>query len=253
MHKTVLYRTVSHIHTFDKSKILQQFKIPNTVYVAILRLPPAVLLYTIMCQQLKTFGFTMKITSAGRWIKTLRYTSNLLPRPPVYKDQGLYRPHFSGPSGTLSMLLNLYMFLRYRPIFKIAIFEHETWQVAKVPEVVHTLSFYPRGSKLSLSSLYWEQFPRYGPIFKTANFGHEKFQKLHILSLHYPPPPESQISLRLSYGWPRNWQFFIFPLAKKSQNSYSPKITFCEDCHRQVLESLVRKQQQPGDSINPIL
>ena len=26
---------------------------------------------------------------------------------------------------------------------------HETWQVAKVPEVTHILSFYPRGSKFS--------------------------------------------------------------------------------------------------------
>ena len=34
---------------------------------------------------------------------------------------------------------------RYRLIFKIAIFDHETWPLAKVPEVAHVLSFYPRG------------------------------------------------------------------------------------------------------------
>ncbi len=33
-------------------------------------------------------------------------------------------------------------FTRYGPIFKIAIFGHETWQVAKVP---HIDSVYPRG------------------------------------------------------------------------------------------------------------
>ena len=36
-------------------------------------------------------------------------------------------------------------FPRYGPIFKIAIFGHETWPLAKVPEVAHILSFYPRG------------------------------------------------------------------------------------------------------------
>ncbi len=29
------------------------------------------------------------------------------------------------------------------------------WPLGKVPEVAHTLSFYPRGAKLSLFSLYW--------------------------------------------------------------------------------------------------
>ncbi len=51
-------------------------------------------------------------------------------------------------------------FFRYGPIFKIAIFGHETWQVAKVPEVAHTPSFYLRESKLSLFLLYGQQFPR---------------------------------------------------------------------------------------------
>ncbi len=48
------------------------------------------------------------------------------------------------PPSQLSLFL-LYgqRFLRYRPFFKNSIFEHETWQVAKVPEVAHILSFYP--------------------------------------------------------------------------------------------------------------
>ncbi len=60
------------------------------------------------------------------------------------------------PRGLKLRLFSLYgqWFLRYGPIFKIAIFMHETWQVAKVPEVSHILSFYPIEPKLSLFSLY---------------------------------------------------------------------------------------------------
>ncbi len=49
---------------------------------------------------------------------------------------------------------------RYRQLFKIAIFGHETWPLAKVPEVARILSFYPRGSKWSLFSLYGHLFFR---------------------------------------------------------------------------------------------
>ncbi len=60
------------------------------------------------------------------------------------------------PRGLKLRLFSVYgqWFLRYGPIFKIAIFMHETWQVAKVPEVSHILSFYPIEPKLSLFSLY---------------------------------------------------------------------------------------------------
>ena len=40
--------------------------------------------------------------------------------------------------------------------YKIAIFEHETCQLAKIPKVAHTFSFYPKGSKLMLFSLPWD-------------------------------------------------------------------------------------------------
>ncbi len=40
-------------------------------------------------------------------------------------------------------------FVRYGLIFKIAIFGHETWQVAKVPEVAHTLLL-PQGVEIEL-------------------------------------------------------------------------------------------------------
>ena len=54
--------------------------------------------------------------------------------------------------------INKSWFPRYDPIFKIAIYGHETWQVAKVPEVSHTPSCNPIGSKLSLFlSLYFSK------------------------------------------------------------------------------------------------
>ena len=74
---------------------------------------------------------------------------------------------------TLALCCYGQWFLRYGPIFKIAIFGYETWPLAKVPEVAHILSFYPRGAKLSLFLLYGQRFPRYAPIFKIAIFGHE--------------------------------------------------------------------------------
>ncbi len=50
--------------------------------------------------------------------------------------------------------LSLYLFYRqrfprYGPIFKIALFGHETWQVAKVPEVAH-ITFLPQGVEIDL-------------------------------------------------------------------------------------------------------
>ncbi len=66
-----------------------------------------------------------------------------------------------------------WQFLRCRQIFKIAIFGHEIWSLKKNPKAAHTLSFYPKGSKLSLFSLYGQRFPKYGPILKIAIFGHE--------------------------------------------------------------------------------
>ena len=62
--------------------------------------------------------------------------------------------------------------------------------------VAHILSFYPKGSKLSLFSLYGQRFPIFHvtvglrAIFNIAIFGHEtlwpKCQNLHIYSLSTP-------------------------------------------------------------------
>ncbi len=77
------------------------------------------------------------------------------------------------------------------PVIKIVTFGHETWPLAKVPEVAHIPSSYPKGMKLSLFSLYWQRFPRYGPIFKLPYLGMKlgqwpKYQKLHIYPLSTP-------------------------------------------------------------------
>ncbi len=55
------------------------------------------------------------------------------------------------PMGSKLSLFSLYgeRFPRYRTIFKIAIFGHETWLLAKVPEVAHT-PFLPQGVEIEL-------------------------------------------------------------------------------------------------------
>ena len=71
--------------------------------------------------------------------------------------------------------------------FKIAIFGHKTWSLTKDPEVAHILSFYPRGSKFSIFSLYGKQFPRYG------GGGGGGILKITILGMklgHWPKVPE---------------------------------------------------------------
>ena len=91
-------------------------------------------------------------------------------------------------------------FLRYGRIFKIAIFGHETWPFAKVPEVAHMLSFYPRGRN-------WAYF-----CSTVSGFGDiDRFSKLPYLGMKlgnlpkcqnctytYKTTPESHISLRFA-------------------------------------------------------
>ncbi len=91
------------------------------------------------------------------------------------------------------------------PFFKISIFGHDTWPLAKVPEVAHTclLSFYPKGSKWGIFSLYGQRFPRYGPIFKITLFRYEtwpltKYSEVAYMVSFYPRG--LKLSLFLLYG-----------------------------------------------------
>ena len=60
--------------------------------------------------------------------------------------------------------------------FKNCHIGHETWPLAKVPEVAHIPSFYPTGSKLTLFfTLRAAVSDIYGSIFKIAIFGHGTF------------------------------------------------------------------------------
>ena len=126
-----------------------------------------------------------KNLTRGPWALTLCLRTNL-----AICQSSTYTPFL--PQGSKWSLFSLYeqRFLRSRPIFKIAIFEHDTWRLAKVKEVPHILSFYQLGPKLSLFSLYGQQFARYGSIFKSAIFGHETWplakvpDVAHILSLY---------------------------------------------------------------------
>ena len=87
----------------------------------------------------------------------------------------------------------------YGLIFKMALFGHETWPLAKVPEVAHLLSFYPRQLKLSLFLLYGQRFPSYGPIFKIAIFGHKTWPLVKV------PEVAHMVSFYPKGG---NWAYF---------------------------------------------
>ena len=78
------------------------------------------------------------------WFSKLPYLGMKLGR--WQKFQKLHVHSLSTLGSKMSLFL-LYgqRFLRYRPIFNI--FGHDTWPLAKVPEVIHTLSFYHRGRK----------------------------------------------------------------------------------------------------------
>ncbi len=73
----------------------------------------------------------------------------------------------------LNLLFSLYWqpFARYEPTFKISMFGHEIFNLKKRPKVAYVLSFYRRGSKLSLFFLYGQPFLRYESISKLPYLG----------------------------------------------------------------------------------
>ncbi len=108
------------------------------------------------------------------------------------------------PHGSKLSSFSVYgqQFPRYGPNFKLAIFVHKTFQVAKVPEVAHMLRFYPKGSKLSVISLYGQRFPRYRLMFKIAIFRHETLLLAKVPEVAHIPsfyPRGSKLSLFLLY------------------------------------------------------
>ena len=97
---------------------------------------------------------------------------------------------------------------RYGPIFKIAIFRHKTWPLAKVPEVaqIYSLSTPPphRGGEIKLIFALRAAVSKIRADFQlpylAMKLGHwPKFQKLHILYLNYPRIPNfTLVALRLA-------------------------------------------------------
>ncbi len=91
------------------------------------------------------------------------------------------------PRGSKLSSFSLYgqRFLRYGLIYKIVIFGHETWPLAKIPEVAHTVylvvSFYPRG--------------RNGGYFRSRSSGFRdmgRFTKLPYLGMKFGHWPKCQ-------------------------------------------------------------
>ena len=79
-------------------------------------------------------------------------------------------------------------FPRYRPIFKIAIFGHETWPLAKVPEVAHTgytLFSTPWGRN-------WAYFRSMGSGFRDTD-GFSKFAFKGMTLSYWPQFQKSRI------------------------------------------------------------
>ncbi len=96
------------------------------------------------------------------------------------------------PKGWKLSLFSLYgqRFPRY--IFKIAIFGHETWQVAKLPEVAHIVSFYP--IRVTIELIFALRGSGLRDTGQCSNLPYldmklgkwPKFQKLHIYPLSTP-------------------------------------------------------------------
>ena len=97
------------------------------------------------------------------------------------------------PRGLRLRLFSLYgqLFPRYCPIFKIDIFRHETWPLAKGTEVAHML-FLAQGVKIELIfdlHCTWSSFRDTGNFQHCHNLGMKlghwpKFQKLHIQAVY---------------------------------------------------------------------
>ncbi len=104
-------------------------------------------------------------------------------------------------------------FPRYGQIFKIAIFGHETWPLAKVPEVAHIPSYYAMGSKFSLFSLYGQRFPI-----------RADFQNCHtvvpLLILGQNNFPSEKLRLMFSCTTPKNPELKMGPAY---QGKHQPK------------------------------
>ena len=105
-------------------------------------------------------------------------------------------------------------FPRYRPISKIAIFGHETLQVANVKELAHILSFYCRNVEIEF---YGQPFLRYRPVFKIAIFIHEIWsptKDAEVANIFFFYPIGSKMSLFLIYGqrFPRYGPIFTIAI-----------------------------------------
>ena len=117
----------------------------------------------------------------------LPYLGMKLGKWPKFQKLHMYALSTRGWSKFRLFLLYRQPFTRYRSIFKIEIFGHETCQVAKVPEVAHIQSFYPSGSKLKLFLLYGQWFPAVGQIFKIAIVEHETWKVAKVPEFAHIP------------------------------------------------------------------
>ena len=97
-------------------------------------------------------------------------------------------------------------------------FGHDTWPLAKDPEVVLILSLYLSGSKLSVFLLYVQRFPRCRLTFKIAIFGQETWPLAKVTDAAHIPT-----------FYPRGSKLSIFPLYEQRFPRYGTifKIAIC--------------------------
>ena len=162
------------------------------------------------------------LSTTGLWALTLCLRTNLA----ICQSSRIctYTSTSFLPQGSKLSLFSLYeqRFLRYVPIFKIAIFGHDTWSLAKIPEVAHIASFYPRGN--------WAYFRSTGSGLRdTGGFsklpylgvklGHSpKFQKLHIYFLNYPLSPKFHSVLLCGCPFSKILSVLHFPIGHIMHN-----------------------------------
>ncbi len=102
--------------------------------------------FFVLCgQRFPRYGLTSKLPYLGM-------------KPGIWKKcRKLHMDHLSTTRSRNWAYFLLYgqQFPRYGPIFEIAIFGHETWNLKKVPEGAYEPSFYPKGLEVELIFALW--------------------------------------------------------------------------------------------------
>ena len=126
------------------------------------------------------------------------------------------------PRGSKLSLFSLYgqLFSRYGLSFKIAIFGHDTWPFSKVPEVAHTLFFYPQGVEIGLILT----------LLAAVSEVWADFQNCYIWVWNLDTDKRSKIAHILPFN-PKGSKLSLFSLHGQRLPRYRPIFTFAKIWH----------------------